>query len=141
LKLVFELWNNLRHWFAGLILTIQFKSLLSQNTTSLSISKMWSAFFCAFNITGDTKNFVQISIIFVLFKKIEIWAKIWISPVILTPQTVQTNLWKCQDLINFVIIRWRLNITNKLKVKRRLYFKSFCYCHVSWIKVFLFVTT
>ena len=29
---------------------------------SLSISKMWSTFFCAVNITGELNNFVQISI-------------------------------------------------------------------------------
>ena len=34
---------------------------LPNNFSSPGISKKWSAFFCAFNISGDTKNFVHIS--------------------------------------------------------------------------------
>ena len=33
------------------------------------IPKMWSAFYCEFNITGDMKNFVQISTILVFFNQ------------------------------------------------------------------------
>ena len=55
-----------------------FVKLISQNIPRLGFSKMWSAF-CAFNISRDIKNFVQISTNFVLFHKIAIWMK-WHTP-------------------------------------------------------------
>ena len=59
---------------------------------------MWSVFFCAFDITRDMKNFVQISTILVLYFKIESWTKFLISLVISTALKRQTTFWKCQDL-------------------------------------------
>ena len=53
-----RLWIDLWHPFIDLLLLKQ----LSKNSPRSGISKMWSAFFCAFNITGGIKNFVRISI-------------------------------------------------------------------------------
>ena len=56
-----------------------------ENTTSLGISKMWSAFLML-SILPEIKNFVQISTILIVFDKIKIWTKFLISLVILTAQ-------------------------------------------------------
>ena len=83
-------------------------------------------FFCAFNITGDIKNLVQISTILVLFNKIEIRTKFLLSPVIDSTKK-QTTFWKCQDHFVVIVSRiillkvgWQLNVTNKFNVQRRL---------------------
>ena len=57
---------------------------------------MWSAFFCATDITGDIENFVQISILLNKIKIVEIGTKFFISPVMLRAQKRQTTIWKYQ---------------------------------------------
>ena len=77
--------------------------------------------FCAFNITGDIKSLVQISILLNKSKLVEIWTKCFISRAILKAQKRQTTFWKWQDYGNFVIIisrnlvlklGWQINAAN-----------------------------
>ena len=80
--------------------------------------------FCAFNFTEELKNFVNILTTLVLFNKIEIWTKFFISRAILKAQKRQTTFWKWQDKGNFVIIisrnlllnlGWQINAANYIK--------------------------
>ena len=97
---------------------------LSHNSPSPGISKKWSAFFCAFNITGDIKSLVQISILLNKSKIVEIWTKFFLSRAILKAQKRQTTFWKWQDKGYFVIIvsrnlllklGWQINAANYIK--------------------------
>ena len=55
---------------------------------------MWSAFFCADNITGDIENFGHISILLNKTTIVEIGTKLIISPVILRAQKEEITFWK-----------------------------------------------
>ena len=60
---------------------------------------------CASNITGDIKNFVQISTFLVLSNNIEIGTKFLISQVILTAQRGSQQFWKLWVIV-LRIIQW-----------------------------------
>ena len=91
---------------------------------ALAFPKSGLRFFCAFNITGDIKSLVQISILLNKSKIVEIWKKFFISRAILKAQKRQTTFWKWQDKGNFVIIisgnlllklGWKINAANYIK--------------------------
>ena len=100
----------------------------------LAFSKRFFCLFCIFNITGDTKKFVQISLLLNKTKIVEIWTKFFISPIILKAQKSQTTFWKCQDYGYFGIINSKFRFANKY---RKLFLSlmttlnSYCYHHVS----------
>ena len=86
--------------------------------------------FCAFNINGDMKKFVQISTFLVLFNKIEIWSKFLESPeggnIDNTKKTRLENarirriLWLLFQESVRGKVGSRLNVTHKFKVQKRL---------------------
>ena len=104
LKEFFYLRANLRHLFENQILEVKFQSYQSPNTPSLAIFKLWSAF----NITRDTKNFVQISTSLVFFDKIEIGRKFSIISGNMDNTKRQTTFLKSQNQDNFVVIVLRI---------------------------------
>ena len=93
-----------RLWYSNLFVTFSLLSTLTCIILEIIITKFPLSchfqnvvcLFCAFNIARDMKNFVQISTILLLFNKIEIWTKLFISLVILKVQKTQTTFWKCQ---------------------------------------------
>ena len=98
-------------------------------------NRFFFCLFCAFNITGDTKKFVQISLLLNKTKIVEIWTKFFISPMILKAQKKQTTFGKCQDFGYFGIINSKFRFANNY---RKLFqglmtaLNSYCYQHVSW---------
>ena len=105
---------------------------------SPGIYKKLVCFFCAFNITRDMKNFVQISTISVLFNTILTWTKFSISPVTLTVKEDSPNfgnprtrkvLWL--SYMRKKVDNWLFKINSKIKDDFQIVLLLSCYCHAT----------
>ena len=112
----------------------------NKNLKTLLVLAFSKCLFCAVNITGDVKNFVQISIFLNKTKIVEIWTKIFKSLVIMKAQKSQITLitdilWWLTENFSF-----KISFTNK---RRKLFsrskttFKLSCYCHVPWNTLYM----